>query len=77
MPFPSRELVEKIRKEYPVGCRVELIFMDDVQAPPKGTKGTVIGVDDIGSIIVSWDNGSGLHLIYGEDSYRRIDGQED
>jgi hypothetical protein len=77
MPFPSRELVEKIRKEYPVGCRVELIFMDDVQAPPKGTKGTVIGVDDIGSIMVSWDNGSGLNLIYGEDSYRRIDGQED
>ena len=77
MPFPSRELVEKIRKEYPVGCRVELIFMDDLQAPPKGTKGTVIGVDDIGSIMVSWDNGSGLNLIYGEDSYRRIDGQED
>lgn len=77
MPFPSRELVEKIRKEYPVGCRVELIFMDDMQAPPKGTKGTVIGVDDIGSIMVSWDNGSGLNLIYGEDSYRRIDGQED
>ena len=77
MPFPSRELVEKVRKEYPVGCRVELIFMDDLQAPPKGTKGTVIGVDDIGSILVSWDNGSGLNLIYGEDSYRRIDGQED
>lgn len=77
MSFPSRELVEKIRKEHPVGCRVELIFMDDLQAPPKGTKGTVIGVDDIGSIMVSWDNGSGLNLIYGEDSYRRIDGQED
>lgn len=77
MRFPSRELVEKIRKEYPVGCRVELIFMDDMQAPPQGTKGTVIGVDDIGSIMVSWDNGSGLNLIYGEDSYRRIDGQED
>jgi hypothetical protein len=77
MSFPSRGFVEKIRKEHPVGCRVELIFMDDVQAPPKGTKGTVIGVDDIGSIMVSWDNGSGLNLIYGEDSYRRIDGQED
>lgn len=47
--FPSRELVESLRKRYPVGCRVELVRMDDPQAPPVGTKGTVRGVDDIGS----------------------------
>lgn len=41
--------------------------MDDVQAPPVGTKGTVIGVDDIGSVMVSWDNGSSLSLVYGID----------
>ena len=39
--FPSRELVESLRKRYPVGCRVELLRMDDPQAPPVGTKGTV------------------------------------
>lgn len=44
-----RETVERLRREYPVGCRVELVQMDDVQAPPIGTKGTVRGVDDIGS----------------------------
>lgn len=60
--FPSRETVERIRAQYPVGCRVELIKMDDIQAPPIGTKGTVTGVDDIGSIMVSWDNGSTLHM---------------
>ena len=65
--FPSRETVERIRAQYPVGCRVELIKMDDIQAPPIGTKGTVTGVDDIGSIMVSWDNGSTLHIVYGED----------
>jgi hypothetical protein len=65
--FPSRETVERIRAQYPVGCRVELIKMDDIQAPPIGTKGTVTGVDDIGSIMVSWDNGSSLHVVYGED----------
>lgn len=45
----SRETVERLRREYPVGCRVELVQMDDCQAPPIGTKGTVRGVDDIGS----------------------------
>jgi len=70
--FPSRETVEHIRAQYPVGCRVELIKMDDIQAPPIGTKGTVTGVDDIGSIMVSWDNGSTLHIVYGEDICRKI-----
>ena len=41
MRFPSREIVESIRKRYPIGSRVELVFMDDIQAPPVGTKGTV------------------------------------
>lgn len=68
-----RETVERLRWEYPVGCRVELVQMDDVQAPPTGTKGTVRGVDDIGSIMVRWDNGCGLSVAYGEDMCRRID----
>ena len=68
-----RETVERLRREYPVVCRVELGQMDDVQAPPIGTKGTVRGVDDIGSIMVRWDNGCGLSVAYGEDRCRRID----
>lgn len=68
-----RETVKRLRQEYPVGCRVELVQMDDVQAPPIGTKGTVRGVDDIGSIMVRWDNGCGLSVAYGEDICRRID----
>lgn len=68
-----RETVERLRWEYPVGCRVELVQMDDVQAPPIGTNGTVRGVDDIGSIMVRWDNGCGLSVAYGEDMCRRID----
>ena len=38
MRFPSKETVERIRKEYPVGTLVELVRMDDPQAPPVGTK---------------------------------------
>nr|DAJ09339.1 MAG TPA: protein of unknown function (DUF4314) [Caudoviricetes sp.]DAQ09979.1 MAG TPA: protein of unknown function (DUF4314) [Caudoviricetes sp.] len=72
MRFPSKETVERIRNEYPVGSRVELVRMDDPQAPPIGTKGTVRGVDDIGSIMVAWDNGSGLSVAYGEDICRKL-----
>ena len=73
MRFPSKEIVENVRKQYPVGCRVELVQMDDVQAPPIGTKGTVIGVDDTGSLLMRWDNGSGLNVVYGEDIVRKIE----
>lgn len=69
--FPSRHIVDKLRRQYPVGCRVILQKMDDPQAPPIGTKGTVRFVDDIGSIGVAWDNGCGLSAAYGEDEVRR------
>ena len=72
MRFPSREIVDRVRREYPVGTRVELVRMDDVQAPPIGTKGTVTGVDDTGSLMVNWDNGSGLNVIYGIDRVRKV-----
>lgn len=72
MRFPSRETVERLRAEYPVGCRVELLQMDDPQAPPIGTLGTVTGVDDIGSIMVRWDNGCGLSVAWGEDRVRKL-----
>ena len=65
--------IESLKEEFPVGSRVELIKMDDKQAPPIGTKGTVLGVDDIGSIMVAWDSGSSLNVIYGEDECKVLD----
>lgn len=73
----SRETVKRMRQEYPRGCRVVLVRMDDIQAPPVGTEGTVFGVDDVGSIMVRWDNGSTLSVAYGEDLCRRIDEEGD
>lgn len=70
--FPKKEIVERIRRNYPAGCRIELVRMQDLQAPPTGTKGRVIDVDDIGSIMVKWDNGSSLSIVYGEDLCRKI-----
>ena len=72
MKFPNRKTVESLRMEFPKGARVELSRMDDEQAPPPGTLGTVIGVDDIGSIMVRWDNGSGLSVAFGEDVCRIV-----
>ena len=70
--FVKKAIVHPPRRQYPSGTRVELIRMNDEQAPPVGTRGTVRGVDDIGSIMVAWDNGSGLNVVYGEDLCRKI-----
>ncbi|MCD7751375.1 MAG: DUF4314 domain-containing protein [Lachnospiraceae bacterium] len=72
MKFPSKEVVDAVRNAYPVGTRIELVHMEDTQAPPIGTQGTVIGVDDAASVMVAWDNGSGLNVIYGEDVIRKV-----
>lgn len=64
----DRKKVEEIKNTYKTGMRIRLIKMDDIQAPPVGTEGTIIGVDDIGSILVRWDNGSSLHVLVDEDA---------
>ena len=63
MRLPSREIIEQLRREFPAGTRVELVRMDDAQTPPVGTHGTVLGVDDTGSLLMRWDNGSGLNVV--------------
>lgn len=72
-PYPSKETVQNLREAYPEGCRVRLDRMDDTQAPPIGTCGTVSHVDGIGTIHVHWDNGSGLGVVYGEDQCTKIE----
>ena len=65
----NEKTLDRIRKEDPEGTRVKLVRMDDPQAPPKGTYGTVIGVDDTGGLLMRWDTGSGLKLLYGIDEF--------
>lgn len=67
-----KEALQVLREQFPKGTRVELMKMNDVQAPPVGTKGTVLYVDDIGTIHVSWDCGGSLGIAYREDICRRI-----
>ena len=73
MRFPSRETVERLKQQYPAGTRIVLRKMEDFQAPLVGTKGTVQGVDDIGSLLVKWDNGSGLNVAYEVDEVEILD----
>ena len=71
----SKETLERLRKEYTVGCRVELTKMNDPYRNDlvPGCKGTVTGVDDAGSIHVRWDIGSSLAVVYGEDACKKLD----
>ena len=73
MGCPDKKIVDILKEMYPAGTRVRLIKMDDFQAPPAGTEGVVSYVDDIGTIHVRWDNGSGLGLAWDEDQFEKIE----
>ena len=64
--------VKTLRELHPAGTRIRLLKMDDIQAPPAGTEGTVTFVDDAGTIHMRWDTGSSLGLISGEDEFEVV-----
>jgi hypothetical protein len=68
--MPSKERIAALRKYYPRGTKVKLLAMDDPQAPPVGTLGEILGVDDAAQLLVRWETGSSLSLIPGVDSFR-------
>ena len=78
MRYPTKEEVQRVRELYPIGCRVELIRMgpDPYSKLKSGDQGTVKCVDDIGTVFVSWDCGSGLGMVYGEDHIVRAEEKE-
>ena len=73
-PFPPEAVVERLRREYPKGTRVELDSMNDPynRKLKPGDQGTVEFVDSIGTIFVAWDCGSGLGVAYGEDCIKKL-----
>lgn len=67
------ERLRELREHFTKGTRVVLIKMYDPYTKLKpGDKGTVVSVDDIGTIHVKWDLGSSLGVAYGEDVCRKI-----
>ena len=72
MKWPTKEKVEQVRRVYPSGTSVSLVRMDDPQTPPPGTIGKVIGVDDTASLLVEWQTGSWLNVLYGIDQVKKL-----
>jgi hypothetical protein len=69
--FLSKASVERIKAQYPIGTRIELIAMEDPHAPiAPGTQGVVELVDSIGTLHMKWDNGRTLGIIPGEDQFK-------
>lgn len=76
--FPSKENVERLRKQYPHGTRVELVRMNDPYSKLKlGDKGTVDYIDDTGTLFCIWDCGSTLGVLYGVDKIKRLEDVSD
>lgn len=74
MDYIDEATLKQLRKQFPVGARVELIKMNDPYNNKlcPGSQGTVVFVDDIGTIHISWDCGSSLGVVYGEDICQKI-----
>lgn len=71
------EIKRNLAEIYPKGAEVELIKMDDPYTKiPAGTKGKVNHIDDMATIFVNWDSGSGLGVVYGEDEIKPIFNEE-
>ena len=67
------EMLKKLRLNYIHGTRIRLVQMDDKAAPPSGTEGVVEEVDDLGRILVKWEDGSNTSVIYGEDIIEKVE----
>lgn len=72
VPPSIEKKVERLKALYPPGTKIRLLHMNDIQAPPKGATGTVLHVDDAGTIHVAWDTGESLGVIDGVDEIEKI-----
>ncbi len=78
MKIMSDEWIKFYKKNFPKGTRVQLDRMGDDPNPiPDGTKGTVIAVDDTGTVICNFDNGRCLGICPEVDSFHKISEQEE
>ncbi len=68
-----RRQAERYKEQYPPGTRIMLLRMGNDPNPVEdNTRGTVIAVDDIGTLHCSFDNCRSLGVVPGEDSFRTL-----
>ncbi len=72
----SEKRIKFYKEQYPRGTRICLDSMgDDPDPVPSGSKGTVIAVDDIGSLHCEFDNGRSLGICPEVDRFHKISEQ--
>lgn len=72
--IPTKKCVEEMRKAFPKGAEIELIYMDDpYREMPRGLKGRVDSVDDIGTIHAAWENGNSLGAVWDSDIVMNVE----
>ena len=68
---------QMIKDRYPAGTRIMLLHMGSDPRPIEpNSKGTVVAVDDIGTVHCDFDNGRSLGMIPGEDTFRTLTAEE-
>ena len=73
----ERRFAQRMKDNYPPGTRIMLLQMGDDPHPVEpNTRGTVMAVDDMGTLHCNFDNGRQLGVVPGEDSFRRLTDQE-
>jgi len=60
-----------------VGMRIRMISMDDQYAVDEGIEGTIVRIDDLGTLHVKWDDGSSLGVIPEIDKYELLPAEDE
>jgi len=71
--------IKWLKDQYPPGTRVQLDRMgsDDPHPIESGAKGTVVAVDDVGTVHCNFDNGRSLGICPEADRFHKITEQEE